>query len=76
MTPAERKLRGQLGAFAIHSRGLTNTGPARAAFLSRFELAVDPDGTLDPVERAKRADYARRAHFTRMALRSARARRR
>lgn len=51
------------------------TAPARAAFLDRFERQVDPDGTLDPAERAKRAKHARTAHFHRLALRSAEARR-
>lgn len=76
MTPAERRLRGQLGALVAHSRGSTNTAPARAAFLSRFEREVDPDGTLDPAERARRASFAKRAYFVRLALRSAKARRR
>jgi hypothetical protein len=52
------------------------TAPARAAQMSKFERDVDPDGALDPVERARRAESARKAHFTRMALRSAQARRR
>ena len=52
------------------------TAPARAALMSKFEHDVDPDGLLDPVERARRAESARKAHFTRMALRSAQARRR
>jgi hypothetical protein len=43
------------------------TAPARAAFLDRFERQVDPDGLLDPTERAKRADSAKRAYFTRLA---------
>jgi hypothetical protein len=44
--------------------------------MKRFESMVDPDGTLDPVERAKRARQLMRAHMTRAALRSAQARRR
>jgi hypothetical protein len=42
--------------------------------MSRFEREVDPDGTLPPAERAKRAESARKAHFARMALLSAQAR--
>ena len=49
---------------------------AREAFASRFDQQVDPEGLLDPVERARRADHARRAYMTGLALRSARARRR
>jgi hypothetical protein len=42
------------------------TAPARAAFLARFEREVDPDGTLDPAERERRATEARTAHFARL----------
>lgn len=52
------------------------TEPARAAFLSRFEAEVDPDGSLPPAERAKRAENAKKAYFKRLALKSAQARRR
>jgi hypothetical protein len=41
----------------------------------RFEKLVDPDGVLDPHERAVRAETARRAHFLQMAARSAAVRR-
>lgn len=76
LTPTERTLAARLAAHAMHSQGKTNTGPARAAFLSKFEREVDPDNVLDPAERARRADHARKAHFTRLALKSAKARRR
>ncbi|WP_433506764.1 hypothetical protein ACQP04_09905 [Pseudonocardia halophobica] len=49
---------------------------ARAAMLDRFEREIDPDGTMSPAERALRAESARRAYFSRLALRSAQARRR
>lgn len=49
---------------------------ARLAFNSRFEREVDPDNTLVPAERAKRAEAARREYFARLAYKSARARRR
>ncbi|TMC08296.1 MAG: hypothetical protein E6J41_13905 [Chloroflexi bacterium] len=51
------------------------TSPARAAFMRRFELEVDPAGKLDPRERSKRAEFARRAYMTRLALRSVATRR-
>ena len=44
--------------------------------LSRFEREVDPDGVLTAGERARRAEAARRAYFTRLAFQSSRARRR
>lgn len=75
MSPQERTLRARVAAFSLHAQGGTNTGPARAAFLSRFESEVDPQSTLPLPERARRAEYARRAHFLRMALKSAKSRR-
>lgn len=51
------------------------TAKATAASLSRFEREVDPDGKLDPAERAYRAEMAKSAHYTRLALKSAQARR-
>ena len=42
--------------------------------MSSFEREVDPDGLLEPEERARRAAHARAAHFARLAYLSARAR--
>lgn len=50
------------------------TAAARAAFEKKFEDAVDPERVLPAEERARRAALARRAHFTRMAVASAKAR--
>jgi hypothetical protein len=44
--------------------------------MERFEREVDPGGALDPKERARRAEQAKRVHMTRLALKSAQARRR
>lgn len=44
--------------------------------LKKFEKEVDPDGSLPPAERAKRAEHARKAYFKRLALKSAQTRRR
>jgi hypothetical protein len=77
VTPEQRSQRGRIGAYVQWSRTpdkAAHTAPARAAFLSRFEAEVDPDGTLDPVERARRAEYARKAYFARLAFASAKAR--
>ena len=52
------------------------TAAARTAFEARFEREVDPDGRLSATERARRAGFARRAYFARLALLSAKARRR
>jgi hypothetical protein len=71
VTPAERTLRGRIGAYSLHAQGATNTGPARAAFLSKFEVEVDPEGILPEAERRRRAIAARKAHFSKLALKSA-----
>ncbi len=47
------------------------TAAARKAFLCRFEREVDPDGTLPPEERERRAQAARSAYFAKLALKSA-----
>jgi hypothetical protein len=76
MTPAERTLRARIGAHVQHARHdpQQTTEAARTAFLRRFEAEVDPEGVLAPDERVRRAASARRAHFARLALRSAQAR--
>jgi hypothetical protein len=52
------------------------TAAARAAADARFERDVDPEGLLPSEERARRAASLRKAHFSRMALASAKKRRR
>jgi hypothetical protein len=76
-THAERVLTGRLGAYTAHSRhdGHEMTRAARAAFESKFERDVDPYGVLPIEERLRRAEMARKAHYTRLALASAKARR-
>ena len=49
--------------------------PEHEPLQAKFERQVDPEGTLPPAERAKRAENARRAHYQRLSLRSAQARR-
>lgn len=77
-THAERVLTGRLGAYTLHSKYDSREllKPARAAFESKFEREVDPEGVLPIEERKRRAEMARKAHFTRLALLSAQARRR
>jgi hypothetical protein len=50
------------------------TRPARARFLARFEQQVDPDGRLEPEERRRRAEHAKRAYMLGLAKRSAKSR--
>lgn len=77
LSPTERSLRARIAAHTLHSKRDSReiTSAARATFLQKFEQQVDPDGTLPEAERQRRAAAAKRAHFTRLALASARARR-
>jgi hypothetical protein len=76
MSP-DRGTAARIGAHALHakydSRELTAKG--RAAFLSRFLDEVDPDRALPEPERVRRAEHARIAYMTKLALRSAQVRR-
>jgi hypothetical protein len=76
MSPTARSLRARLAALELHAStdSREHTRPARAAFMERFERQVDPDGVLPLEERQRRAECAKRAYFTRLALRSAQAR--
>jgi hypothetical protein len=76
MTPEQRRLRAQIAANARWSREdpAHNAIRGQAGLLARFEREVDPDGTLPPAERARRAECARKAHMQRLALASSRAR--
>lgn len=79
LTPSEKSIVGQIGAHESWARTTdrtARTAAARRALDEKFERDVDPDGTLTPAERAKRAANARKAHFKRLALKSAQARRR
>jgi hypothetical protein len=68
---------GRIGAHVQHSRHSPKetTKAARAAFESRWERLADPDGVLDPAERARRARHIRLGYFAELALKSALARR-
>lgn len=76
MNKSQRKLQARLAALTRWSKEdpVEGTAKARAAFLSKFEQQVDPDGVLPVEERQRRATAARKAHFTALALRSAQAR--
>ena len=79
LSPNERRLVAQIGAHTSWEQTedrSARTAPARRAMLEKFEQQVDPDGSLTPAERATRAEHARKAHFKRLALKSAQARRR
>jgi hypothetical protein len=74
---AKRVLRARMAAHALHARvndPSAHTAPARKVFLSRFEREVDPEGTLEPQERARRAEHAKKAYFLGLAVKSSNAR--
>lgn len=77
LSPEERRQRARIAAHSMHSRHDTEavTAHGREAFLKSFEAQVDPEGTLTPEERARRAQHALKAHMARLSLQSARARR-
>ena len=78
LSPEERRLQASLAVHESWARTQDRserTRPAREALLRRFEREVDPDGVLDPEERQRRAEHARSAHYSRMALKRAKAQR-
>jgi hypothetical protein len=78
LTPAERSLRAQLAVHTSWAQTVdrsARTAPARQAMLDKFEAEV-PAEVTDPAVRAQMAESAKRAHFARMALKSAQSRRR
>lgn len=78
LSPEQRRLR---ALNAIHTRWANTadrtaaTRPGRDAFMARFEREVDPEGLLDPAERAFRAEHAKKAYFARLSYEAAKARR-
>ena len=76
MAGSSHALRGRIGAFALHAKYDSReiTAPARAKFLQRFLDEVDPERVLPEAERNRRADFARKRYFARLALRSAQVR--
>lgn len=78
-TSNERSLQGKLAAhtsWAQTENRSARTLPARQKFYESFERKVDPEGRMSPADRAKAAESARKAFYTQMALKSAKARRR
>ena len=74
---AKRVLQARMAAHALHARvedPAAHTAPAREVFLSRFESEVDTEGVLEPQERARRAEHARKAYFLSLAAESSKSR--
>ncbi len=79
VTPALRTLRARMAAAERWGRTpdrVAATEPARRGLRAKFEREADPDGTLTPAERARRADHLMRAHMFRLSLAAAETRRR
>ena len=77
MTPAERKLRASIAghtSWANTEDRTARTEPGRDAMWRKFEDMADPNHELTPAERHKRATNLRKAHFQRMSLKAAKAR--
>ena len=77
LTASERSIRGRIGAYTrwVHTEDrYMATRKAREGFYAKFEREVDPDGKLAPQERARPAEFARKAYYQRLALKSAQAR--
>jgi hypothetical protein len=77
LTPEQLQQRGRIAALVRAARDPDPSAHGRngqVGLLRRFEREIDPDGVMDPAERARRADQARRAHMLRLALRSSRVR--
>jgi hypothetical protein len=76
LTASQRRLRASIAADVMHAKHdpRETTKAGTAAFLEKFEREADPDGVLDPVERARRAELLKRAYFKRLAFASSRAR--
>jgi hypothetical protein len=79
LSASERSLQARMAASAKHAKtdGQEATAAARAASPGSDQYwidRVDPKRELTRTERVKRARNAKREHFTRMALKSAKAR--
>ena len=68
-------LRGRIGAHELHAQYDTNvvSAPGRraaeTALNAKLLAEIDPQGLLSDVERERRLNHARSAHFARIALR-------
>lgn len=69
-THEERVLQGRAGAlksWALTPDRAARTAAARAAKYAKYEAQVDPDGTLPPEERARRAEQLYKAAMAELA---------
>jgi hypothetical protein len=79
LTPSQRQTRSRHGSHKSWANTVdrtARTAPGRAGLLRKFEDQVDPDRTLTPEDRAKRAESARKAYYTRLSMLAVKARQR
>jgi hypothetical protein len=77
-TAAERSQIARIAAntrWAMEPDRSAATQAARDGLMARFAREVDPEGRLAPEERARRVESLRKAHFQRLAMKGAKARR-
>src|SRR5262245_10310984 len=80
LTGNQRRTIARIGGLSLHAKHDTHevSAPGRKAakdaLAARLLAEIDPDGTLLEPDRARRLALARKAHFTLLAYRSARAR--
>ena len=81
LTPQERTIRARIGAHSLHAQHDIRviSAPGRKAagnkLNARLLLEIDPKDLLSEAERARRLEHARRAHFSKLALKGSIARR-
>jgi hypothetical protein len=76
-TPEQRRLAARIGGISLHLYGDSDEIAARArhGLDEKFRREIDPEGVLTPAQLDKKLKLARRLHFTRLAKKSADARR-
>jgi hypothetical protein len=72
----DRAVIARQGGYAVQAKYDSHelTRPAREAWLSKWELEVDPDQVLIPAERSRRAQAAMKAYMIGLSRKSAKAR--
>ena len=75
-TPSQRRLAARIGGLSLHLNNDSNEIAARARLgLGRkFEREIDPEGRLSSAELASKVRLAKSLYYTRLALRSSKAR--
>ena len=78
LSPSERTIRARIGAHSLHAKHdpRVTTAPGRKAAAEKLNerllAEIDPHNELPEAERTRRLEHARKAHFSRLALKRAR----